>query len=108
MDHKRLIEDTLNQMSLEQKVGQCVVIGMSGTVITNDLKEAILRYHCGGIRLSPFTRMFSYFTDARAKDLALGNGYRPSMMKMSSPGPPPYCTPEAYAGVINELRIKGG
>jgi len=38
------IETILEEMTLEQKIGQCIVIGMSGTVITNDLREAILRY----------------------------------------------------------------
>lgn len=98
------IEAILGRMSLEQKIGQCVVVGMSGTVITNDLLEAVTRYHCGGIRLSPFTRMFRYFTDSKAKRQELGEDFVPSMQKIAESGPPPYCTPERYAETLNELR----
>lgn len=98
------VEDLLGRLSLEQKIGQCVVVGMSGTVITNDLREAILRYQAGGIRLSPFTRIFRYFSDERAKGQALGPGYVPSMQKMARAGPPPYCAPEEFAARLNELR----
>jgi beta-N-acetylhexosaminidase len=104
MKEETSIETILGQMSLEQKIGQCVVVGMSGTVITNDLREAILRYHCGGIRLSPFTRMFRYFTDNKAKKQEWGEDFVPSMQKIADPGQPPYCTPEQYAETLNELR----
>jgi beta-N-acetylhexosaminidase len=104
MKKKSLVETTLGKMSLEQKIGQCVVVGMSGTVITNDLREAILRYQCGGIRLSPFTRMFRYFTDEKAKQQELGADFVPSMQKIADGGHPPYCTPEQYAAMLNELR----
>ncbi|HZP59501.1 MAG TPA: glycoside hydrolase family 3 N-terminal domain-containing protein [Opitutaceae bacterium] len=97
-------EAILSQMSLEQKIGQCVVVGMSGTVITNDLREAILRYHCSGLRLSAFNRMFSYFSDDKAKKQELGPDFVPSMQKIASGGLPPYTTPAQYAGMLNELR----
>lgn len=98
------IENILKEMTLEQKIGQCIVIGMSGTVITNDLKEAILRYQCGGMRLSPFTRMFRYFTDSKAKKQDVGDDFVPSMQKLADPGKPPYRTPEEYAEVLNKLK----
>ena len=99
-----LVESTLARMSLEQKVGQCVVVGMSGTVISNDLREAILRFQCGGIRLSPFTRNFRYFSDQKAKKQELGPDYAPSLQKIARAGHPPYRTPEQYAALLNELR----
>ena len=98
------IEAILSEMSLEQKIGQCVVVGLSGTVISNALRESIERYQCGGIRLSPFTRMFSYFTDSKAKKQELGDDFVPSMQKIAHTGIPPYCTPEQYAEMLNELR----
>ena len=104
MNRDPWIEGMLGLMSLEQKIGQCVVVGMSGTVITNDLREAILRYHCGGIRLSPFTRLFSYFSDERARKQELGADFIPSRRKIAGAGHPPYATPEQYAGMLNELR----
>ncbi len=104
MKKESWIETILSGMSLEQKIGQCVVVGMSGTVITNDLREAITRYHCSGIRLSPFTRMFSYFSDEKAKKQELGAGFVPSMQKIATGGLPPSLTPEQYAEMLNELR----
>ena len=98
------IETILEEMTLEQKIGQCVVIGMSGTVITNDLKEAILRYQCGGIRLSPYTRIFRYFTDTKAKNQDVGMDFLPSMQKRAIIGEPPYRTPEEYAETLNQLK----
>ncbi len=104
MNQQQSIEQILSRMSLEQKIGQCVVVGMSGTVITNALREAITRYHCGGIRLSPFTRMFRYFTDSKAKQQELGEDFVPSLQKIADKGIPPYCTPESYAKMLNQLR----
>jgi beta-N-acetylhexosaminidase len=104
MSQENNIENILSKMSLEQKIGQCVVVGMSGSVISNALKECIERYQCGGIRLSPFTRMFRYFTDSKAKQQELGSDFTPSMQKIAEPGTPPYCTPEQYAAILNELR----
>lgn len=104
MDYTKQIESILSQMSLQQKIGQTVVVGMSGTMITNDLKEAITRYHCGGIRTSPFTRIFRYFSDDKAKKLEMGEDYIPSMEKIAHKGLPPYKTPEQYAETLNELK----
>jgi len=98
------IENIISKMSLQQKVGQCVVVGMSGTVITNDLKEAIVRYQCGGIRTSPFLRLFRYFSDDKAKKAEMGDDFVPSMQKIALQGLPPYKTPEQYAEVLNELK----
>lgn len=105
MDRTLSFLDTLvEQMSLEQKIGQCVVVGMSGTVITNDLREAITRYQCGGVRLSPFMRIFRYFSDDRAKPQALGPDFVPSLQKIAKQGLPPYLLPEQYVALLNELR----
>lgn len=104
MDSNERIEKILQELTLEQKIGQCIVIGMSGTVITNDLKEAIVRYQCGGIRLSPFTRMFRYFSDAKAQKQEVGSDFVPSMQKIAEPGIPPYRSPEEFAEMLNALK----
>lgn len=104
ISHQQKIETILNQMSLEQKIGQCVVVGMSGTTITNDLREAVLRYHCGGIRLSPFFRIFRYFSDSKAKKQFVGDDFSPSKRKMAKQGLPPYKTVPQFVETLNELR----
>lgn len=104
MDKNQQIDQLMNKMTLEQKIGQCVVIGMSGTTITNDVREAITRYHCSGIRLSSFARIFRYFSDDRAKKQEMGADFVPSMMKIAKQGLPPYATPEQFAATLNDLR----
>lgn len=91
-------------MSTRQKIGQCIVIGMSGTEITNDVREAITRHQCGGIRLSPFLKTFRYFSDAKAKAQQMEGSYRRSIEKVVQNGPPPYRTPAQYANMLNQLR----
>ncbi len=104
MTREEYIDNLIGQMSLEQKIGQCVVVGMSGTVITNDLREAITRYQCGGVRLSPFYRIFRYFSDDRAKQQDLGPDYVPSLQKIAKSGEPPYSSPAQFVEMLNELR----
>lgn len=104
MTRETYVRNILSQMSVDQKIGQCVVVGMSGTIITNDLREAILRYHAGGVRLSPFTRIFRYFSDSKAKKQQLGEEYIPSLQKIARTGNPPYFTPEEYAEQLNSLK----
>ena len=104
MMRETYVRTILSRMSLEQKIGQCVVIGMSGTIVTNDLREAILRYHAGGVRLSPFTRIFRYFSDSKAKKQQIGADYVPSLQKIARAGAPPYFTPEEYAEQLNSLK----
>ncbi len=104
MERANFIESIISKMNVQQKIGQCVVVGMSGTTITNDLREAIVRYHCSGVRLSPFTRIFRYFSDDKAKEMQMGEGFVPSMQKIAKAGAAPYLTPEQYTEMLNELR----
>jgi beta-N-acetylhexosaminidase len=104
MQKEAWIEELLGKMTVEQKIGQCVVVGMSGTIITNDLREAITRFGASGIRLSGFTRMFKYFSDDKAKRQELGADFIPSLQKLNNEGLPPYATPEQYAAMLNDLR----
>jgi len=101
---KIFIDDIIKKMSVKQKIGQCIVVGMSGANITNDLREAIVRYECGGIRTSPFTRIFRYFSDDKAKSVELGPDFIPSMQKIALQGLPTYKTPQQFAETLNELK----
>ncbi len=93
----------VSRMSLEQKVGQCIVFGMAGVIITNDLRDAITKYHCGGIRLSPFARSFLY---AHEDGVPKGATPRPREVaeKITRPGPAPWLSPAEFAAMLNELR----
>jgi beta-N-acetylhexosaminidase len=102
MDQQQFVRDLTNRMSLEQKVGQCIVFGMAGTRITNDIREAVVRFHCGGIRLSPFDRYFAYIHDKQCIPQTRNN--RAPLIKMTRPGLPPAVSLSHFAAMLNELR----
>ena len=104
MTRDTYIKNTLEKMTVQQKIGQCIVVGMSGTVITNDLREAITRYHCSGVRLSPFFKIFRYFSDDKAKKVEMPADFSPSMEKMMKQDQAPWYSPQQYAEMLNELR----
>jgi len=49
-DKMRFIKQTIANMSIEQKVGQCLVIGFVGDVITPEIIKRIKNYYPSGIR----------------------------------------------------------
>ena len=44
-------EEILKKMSLAEKAGQMVIVGLEGTVVNNDIEKMITDYHVGGIIL---------------------------------------------------------
>lgn len=59
------IESLLGEMTLAQKVGQMMVFGFCGPVITPDIKELIQKYHVGGLRISQKFRSVSLAHDVK-------------------------------------------
>ncbi|MDX9991604.1 MAG: beta-N-acetylhexosaminidase [Anaerolineales bacterium] len=45
------IENTLSALTLEQKIGQVMIIGLDGTTVDPELRQMIAEYHVGGIIL---------------------------------------------------------
>lgn len=43
------ISDIISEMSLEEKIGQMVLAGISGTTLNTDTKKLINQFHVGGI-----------------------------------------------------------
>jgi len=43
--------EQINNMTLEEKVGQMVVVGFHGTAVNDDIKNLIEKYHVGGVIL---------------------------------------------------------
>jgi beta-N-acetylhexosaminidase len=50
MNKEKLISDLIGKMTLEQKVGQCFVLGFVGTVLTPVTLQRIKQYYPAGIR----------------------------------------------------------
>ena len=51
LKEKREIENQINSMTLEEKIGQLVISGFKGETISKELKELIEEYHIGGVIL---------------------------------------------------------
>ena len=83
------VDRLVGQMTLDEKVGQCMTLGFYGTVITNEVVDWIERLHCGGLRLTP------HVNTSDSRDL---------VRRLA-----PYHTPAQYAEVLNDLqRIAAG
>ena len=55
----------MGEMNLSQKVGQMMVFGFCGPIITPDVKELITKYHVGGLRISQKFRTMSLVHDVK-------------------------------------------
>lgn len=107
---EKWVDGLLGKMNLEQKVGQLMVFGMCGTVITPDIVELITKYHIGGLRISQGCRIITmghavkmgqepeewvkraiYYPEGNNKDYAYVQNA-------------PKCSASEYADVLNRLR----
>lgn len=107
---QHLIDTLLDQMTLEQKVGQMMVFGFCGPIITPDIKELIQRFHVGGLRISQKFRTMSMIHDLKPgteADSSLKRSiHYPSgnHRDFSSFGAATSATAAEYAKVLNRLR----
>ncbi len=109
-DKQKWIDDKIGAMNLDQKVGQMMVFGLCGPIITPDTAEMISKYHVGGVRISQIFRVITLNNDVKP-------GEEPDPMTMKSmhppaglnkdysyPKAPPRATAGEYAAVLNKLR----
>jgi beta-N-acetylhexosaminidase len=108
--NKKWIDDLLGEMSLEQKVGQMMVFGFAGPVITPDIVDMIQKYHVGGLRIC-----LKFRTQTLLHDLKPGTKPNENMLRSlvhpygnhidyADPSRCTSCTPQEYAEVLNQLR----
>lgn len=77
------VETLMENMTLEQKVGQVLTLCFNGTVIYPLVYKQIQNFHCGGLRLTQ-----SAIAPSR-------NGFR---------RPAPYSLPAEYSALLNQLQ----
>ena len=96
----RFIQNLISRMSEDQKIGALLTLGFTGTVIRPHIHDAILKYHCGGLRLTPIGRLFGSYVDPKTGksvvDVVDTKGYKTDM-------PPPVLDTVQYAGLLDEL-----
>ncbi len=109
MNKEQWVDHLLGELTLEQKVGQLLVLGFSGPTVTPDIAELVRKYHIGGFRV---TQAFRYMTllndikpgetmdEATARSLCYPSGLSRDCSSKRAVS----CTPGEYAATLNELR----
>ncbi len=104
----KYIESVIAGMSLEQKVGQCLVIGYVGTVITPEILKRIRNYNPAGVRVGMTMRVKTALHDPYAynQDCVHRVLRQPKdTVKDYIPGKePPYCTAEEFCEFLNTMK----
>ena len=107
---EKWVNELLGRMNLEQKVGQLLVFGFCGPVITPDVIELIAKYHVGGLRISQKFRTMSLTNDIKPGTEPDPNMLRSMRMPTgkcrdyANTGNSVACTAVEYAHVLNTLR----
>jgi len=95
------IKSLVSKMNLDQKVGALLTLGFAGTVPRAHIYENILKYQCGGLRLTPHARLFGSYIDPKTGknilDVTDTKGYKKDIN-------PPYTTAGEYRAVLMELQ----
>ena len=88
-------------MSEDQKIGALLTLGFTGTMVRPHIHDAILKYHCGGLRLTPIARLFGSYVDPRSDkvimDVTDTRGFKKEI-------PPPYVSASQYAHILENLQ----
>jgi len=110
LKEKKWIDQLLGKMNLEQKVGQMLVLGFCGPVITPDIVELITKYHIGGLRVSQKFRGMTLANDIKPGTEPDKNIMRSIRMASGKcrdfayNNNPTSCSIQEYAEVFNKLR----
>lgn len=109
MEKKQWVEEKLAAMNTDQKIGQLLVFGFTGPVITPDVKEMIKKYHIGGLRITQGFRTMNLFVDVKpgeeVDEQTMKSIINPKGLNRDyAIQRPIYSSPREYAGVLNELR----
>lgn len=95
----------LNGMTLEQKVGQLLVLGFSGTYPHPDILRMIEEYHVAGFRVTPVGRKFHrYFGADHPATARVTRPPEPDERVYTTGDWSPPATAAEYARVLNVLR----
>ena len=54
MKSEKVADEVLSRMTLDEKVGQCIVHAWRGSLVTPSIVQTIEKLHCAGLRVEPF------------------------------------------------------
>lgn len=106
MKMEQTIDRLLGTLSIEEKVAQLMVLGLTGTFVEPELTEFIEKYGLGGLRLSPhLARKFIRYLPDGSPGIKNVNR-KPSLKEkiFSNAIPPMSVTAQEYAEILNDLR----
>ncbi|MCL2043130.1 MAG: hypothetical protein FWG89_03225 [Treponema sp.] len=96
----KFIKNIIARMSEDQKIGALLTLGMTGTIIRPHIRDSIIKYHCGGLRLTPIARFFGSYVDPRSGktvvDINDTKGFKKEL-------PAPSVSVTQYAQMLDEL-----
>ena len=96
----RPISTLLSQMTLEQKVGQIMIVGVEGTSLTPDMRQMIEQVHVGGIIL------YEYNVDVPDKLARLDTDLQEVARQSGQPGL--FICIDQEGGVVTRMRESKG
>ncbi len=104
------INQMMGKMDLDQKIGQLMVFGLCGPIITPDTVNMIKKYHIGGLRISQFLRIITLTNDLKPgeepdeitmKSMSFAEGLNKDYAYVT---PPPSANAREYTEMLNKLR----
>ena len=99
------VEQLVNTMTLEQKIGQMLALGFSGTYSHPDIIEMIEKYHVAGFRVTPAGRKFvRYLKSGSPGEKRVIRAPEPRERLYATNIAAPNVLPVEYARVLNVLR----
>jgi len=107
---EKWVDELLGKMTLEHKIGQMMVFGFAGPVITPDIIDMIKKYHVGGLRICLKFRTQTLLHDLKPGTKPDNNILRSLVhpygnhIDYADPSHCTSCTPKEYAEVLNRLR----
>lgn len=94
----KYIDNLISKMTLEQKIGALMTLHFTGVVPTQNVRDYITKYHCGGLRLTPITRRAGNDADPKT---CYGIDTVFSNLRYTEAPP---CTPAEYKQTLSEYR----
>ncbi len=98
----KVVANIIKKMTFDQKVGAVMTLGFSGTVVRPHIYEAIQKYHCGGLRLTPGSRTFGSYVDPKNGKMIINvedtKGYKKGINS-------PTVTAMEYKQILDDLQI---
>lgn len=108
MDKKQFVQDLISKMTIEQKVGQCFVIGYVGSIVTPEIINRIKKYNPAGIRAGLMWRIRTVKHDPNGTNTdyayRLLRPFTGTMKDFLPDIPVPHFTNEEFCDYVNTLK----